>query len=72
MAKIISPNTQYSGISASVTFINGVGDTSSPHLIEWFKEHGYTVEEEVKEHGYTVEEEVKEPKKKAAAKDKVE
>lgn len=43
--KIYSPNKQYTGISASVTFVNGVGETDSPHLINWFKEHGYTVGE---------------------------
>lgn len=45
MAKIIAPNKQYTGISASVTFAQGVGQTENPKLIQWFKEHGYTVEE---------------------------
>lgn len=58
MAKIIAPNKQYTGISASVSFINGEGETERPELIEWFKNHGYEVEE-VQE----VEEEVKEAKK---------
>ena len=49
MAKIYAPNKQYTGVSASVTFVNGVGETSDPHLIQWFREHGYTVEEEEKE-----------------------
>ena len=35
----------YTGISASVPFCNGVGETEDPHLIEWFKDHGYEVEE---------------------------
>ncbi|MBB6218665.1 hypothetical protein HNQ80_004839 [Anaerosolibacter carboniphilus] len=48
MAKIHAPNKQYSGVSASVTFINGVGETDLPHLIEWFKGHGYEIEEEEK------------------------
>lgn len=43
--KIYSPNKEYTGISASVAFCNGRGETDDPHLIEWFKEHGYTVEE---------------------------
>lgn len=43
--KIYSPNKEYTGISASVPFCNGTGETDDPHLIEWFKEHGYTVEE---------------------------
>lgn len=45
MAKIKAPNKQYNGISASVPFINGEGETNNPHLIEWFKENGYIVEE---------------------------
>lgn len=49
MAKITCPNKQYSGISASITFVNGVGETDEPKLIEWFREHGYEVEGEVKQ-----------------------
>lgn len=45
MAKIYSPNKGYTGVSASVAFSKGVGETEDKHLIEWFKEHGYTVEE---------------------------
>ena len=44
MAKILSPNKQYTGVSASVSFANGVGETDKLHLIEWFVAHGYTVE----------------------------
>ena len=43
--KICSPVKDYTGISASVPFCNGVGETDDPHLIEWFKNHGYEVEE---------------------------
>lgn len=43
MAQIIAPNKDYNGESASVTFVRGVGETSDAYLIEWFKEHGYTV-----------------------------
>lgn len=46
MAKIICPNKQYNGLSASVPFTNGIGETYKPHLIEWFREHGYTIEGE--------------------------
>lgn len=46
MAKIICPNKQYNGISASVSFTNGIGQTDNPKLIKWFKKHGYTVEGE--------------------------
>jgi hypothetical protein len=48
MAKIYAPNKQYTGISASVAFAKGVGETDNPTLIEWFIEHGYEVEEEDK------------------------
>ena len=43
MARIIAPNKDYNGESASVTFVKGVGETSDAYLIEWFNEHGYTV-----------------------------
>lgn len=43
MAQIIAPNKDYTGESASVTFVKGVGETSDAYLIEWFKEHGYTI-----------------------------
>ena len=46
MAKIIAPNKQYTGISASVYFCNGIGETDSKDLINWFKEPGYSVVEE--------------------------
>lgn len=45
MAKIICPNKNYNGVSATVHFANGKGETSDKKLIKWFKEHGYTVEE---------------------------
>lgn len=44
MAKVIAPNNQYSGLSAGVAFVNGVGETDNAHLLEWFEEKGYTVE----------------------------
>lgn len=43
--KIKSPNEDYTGVSASVPFCNGVGETEDPYLIQWFKDHGYKVEE---------------------------
>ena len=43
--KIYARNKNYNDVSASVQFINGVGETDKPHLIEWFKQKGYTVEE---------------------------
>ena len=47
MAKIIAPNKKYNGTSASIPFINGVGETDNQNLIQWFKENGYTLEENV-------------------------
>lgn len=45
MAKITCPNREYTGISASVSFTHGVGETTDQNLIVWFREHGYTVED---------------------------
>lgn len=47
MAKILAPNKEYTGVSASVSFCNGIGETENSNLIEWFKEHGYEVIEDV-------------------------
>ncbi|BFH66006.1 hypothetical protein J27TS7_08510 [Paenibacillus dendritiformis] len=44
MAKVYAPNQQYTGESASVPFVNGVGETDNPQLLQWFEDHGYTVE----------------------------
>ncbi len=44
MSKIIAPNNQYTGISASVSFVNGIGETDNPELIKWFERSGYSVE----------------------------
>lgn len=46
MAKIICPNKQYTGVSASVGFVNGIGETADENLIDWFKSHGYEIEED--------------------------
>lgn len=46
MAKVYAPLQDYNGISASVTFVNGVGETDNENLLEWFEERGYTVERE--------------------------
>lgn len=59
MTKIHSPNESYTGMSASVAFCNGVGETEDKHLIKWFKEHGYKVKESSTEDG---KEKSKEPK----------
>ena len=46
MAKVYAPLKDYNGISASVTFVNGTGETDNENLLEWFEERGYTVERE--------------------------
>ena len=46
MAKIIAPNKEYTGMSASVSFCNGVGKTEDPLLLKWFKVHGYEIVED--------------------------
>ena len=46
MAKIKAPNKDYTGVSASVSFSNGIGETNDPALIRWFRRHGYAVEVE--------------------------
>ena len=45
MAIIKAPNKDYTGVSASVAFCNGEGRTDDKNLIQWFKDHGYTVVE---------------------------
>jgi len=44
MTKIIAPNKNYNGVSASVQFKNGIGETSDDYLIDWFKKNGYEVQ----------------------------
>ncbi|MFC0271123.1 hypothetical protein ACFFIX_06615 [Metabacillus herbersteinensis] len=46
MAKIKSPNSRYTGVSASLQFVNGEAKTEDPWLVEWFKNKGYEVIEE--------------------------
>lgn len=48
MAKVYTPLQGYNGISASVEFVNGVGETDNENLLEWFEEKGYTVERDEK------------------------
>lgn len=63
MAKILSPNKDYTGVSASVPFVNGVGETNNHYLIEWFKAHGYAVENEVEAEDVNENERVPDSKK---------
>lgn len=41
--KIFTKVPDFTGIRASVMFVNGQGNTDDPNLIEWFKRNGYTV-----------------------------
>lgn len=45
MAKIYAPMKDYTGETVTVLFSKGVGETSDPYLINWFKSHGYAVVE---------------------------
>ena len=47
--KIYAPVKEANGVYASVRFVNGVGETDNPRLIEWFKSHGYTLESDLSE-----------------------
>ena len=42
--KIYAPVKDANGIWATVRFVNGVGETNNPALIEWFRQHGYRIE----------------------------
>ena len=46
--KIYTPVKNATGVWCNVYFRNGVGETNDPHLIEWFKSHGYEIEENQK------------------------
>mgnify|MGYP000529738448 CR=1 FL=1 len=68
--KIYSKNRITPGFRPRCRFCNGRGETDDPYLIEWFRSHGYRVEEEaVQEADAEKEEEAKMgPKKPARAK----
>lgn len=44
---IYAPVQSANGIYASVMFVNGVGETTDPALIEWFRNHGYKTESDL-------------------------
>lgn len=44
MAKVYSPNKEYTGVSAGVPFAGGVGRCDDERLLDWFRKHGYKVE----------------------------
>lgn len=45
MAIIKTKVSNFNGYRASVLFRNGVGSTNDTRLIEWFRTHGYIVED---------------------------
>ncbi|WP_214480972.1 hypothetical protein [Bacillus sp. SM2101] len=45
MKKIYSPNKLFNGEVAKVKFVNGVGETDFPYLLDYFKRKGYTIED---------------------------
>ena len=49
MAKVYAPNKQYTGVTAGVAFVNGVGECGDPWRLDWFRRKGYTVEAEDQE-----------------------
>ena len=53
--KIYAPVKSTNGVYASVRFVNGVGETDNPRLIEWFRSHGYTIEKPVENHENPIE-----------------
>ncbi len=43
--KIYAPVKDANGVWASVRFVNGVGETDNPRLIDWFVKNGYSIEQ---------------------------
>ena len=66
---IYAPNEHANGIYATVRFVEGVGMTDDPKLIEWFKSNGYRVSEG--DYPSKKMEEVKKPSKKEEVAEKV-
>ena len=42
--KIYAPVKDFNGLRNNVRFVNGVGETDNPQLLEWFESHGYSLE----------------------------
>lgn len=53
--KIYAPVKDANGIWASVRFVDGVGETNNPALVEWFRQHGYRIEKSDNTQDNTVE-----------------
>lgn len=46
MPKVYAPNTEYTGVSAGVYFVNGVGETEDERALLYFRDAGYRIEGE--------------------------
>lgn len=60
--KILAPNRAYSGVTAGLTFVDGVAvaDELPEHIVDWFRRNGYEVlEDEEPEEGTESEEKPK-------------
>jgi len=46
--KILAPNREYSGVTAGLTFVDGVAvaDELPEHIVDWFRNNGYEVLED--------------------------
>lgn len=67
MWRILSPNTEYNGITAGVTFVGGVGETDEEPS-DYFQRHGYQIEA-LEADDTATEADEKPAKKKTTAKD---
>ena len=41
--KIYAPVKDFNGWRNTVRFVNGVGETNDPRIVQWFRTHGYKV-----------------------------
>lgn len=55
MTKVTAPDKNYTGVTATVLFQQGVGETDNAYLLGWFANHGYTVSDEKTENTKTEE-----------------
>lgn len=55
MTKVTAPDKNYTGVTATVLFQQGLGETDNAYLINWFANHGYTVSDEKTENTKTEE-----------------
>ena len=56
--KIYAPVKDFNGWRNNVRFVNGVGETDNPQVIEWFKLRGYAIEKSVEKCDFPIEKSV--------------